>query len=172
VNLLRHRVTDVTQRIVENEYARKLLISFIESQELPFTANISAGGHRSIRQNRLQRLWMNEIAEQMPEETAEGWRGFCKLHFGVPILRDADEKFRAEYDRVIKPLPYEQKIACMMVPIDLPVTSRMNTRQKTQYLDAVHRHFAERGVALTIPVDAGLSALPPAPPVEVYEEVP
>lgn len=36
----------MTQRIVENEYARKLLISFIESQELPFTANISAGGRR------------------------------------------------------------------------------------------------------------------------------
>jgi len=161
----------MTQRIVEDEFSRSLLISFIERQELPFTANISTGGHRSIKQNRLQRLWMNEIAEQLPEDTAEGWRGFCKLHFGVPLLRDADERFREEYDRVIKPLAYEQKLACMMVPIDLPVTSRMNIRQKTAYLDAIHRHFAERGVSLTIPDDAGLSALPPNPPMSAYEDV-
>lgn len=158
----------MTQRIVDDELSRKLLISFIERHDLPFTANVSAGGARSIRQNRLQRLWMNEIAEQLPEYSAEGWRGFCKLHFGVPILRDADEKFRDEYDRVVKPLPYETKLACMTVPIDLPVTSRMNTRQKKAYLDAVHLHFSERGVVLTIPKDEG--DWRPAPPAEVYEE--
>lgn len=159
----------MTQRIVETDFDRKLLINLITRHELPFTVNVSTGGRRTIKQNKLQRLWMNEIAEQLPEYTAEGWRGFCKLHFGVPILRDADEEFCRAYDEHVKPLPYETKLACMMVPIDMPVTSRMNTIQKKRYLDAVHLHFSERGVVLTIPPDKDVGWRP-APPVEVYEE--
>lgn len=161
----------MTQRIVEDEFSRKLLVSFIERQETPFTVNVSSGGRRSIKQNKLQRLWMNEIADQLSGsfESAEHARGYCKLHHGVPILRDADETFREHYDRVLRPLPYETKLACMMVPIDLPVTSRMNTRQLTQYLDAVHRDFSGQGVVLTIPEDKSLGWRP-SPPIEAYED--
>jgi len=161
----------VTQRIVEDEFARDLLVNFIKRQAVPFTVNISVGGRRSIKQNRLQRMWMGEIAEQIPGsfESAEAARGYCKLHHGVPILRDADEAFREHYDRVLRPLPYETKLACMMVPIDLPVTSRMNTLQLTAYLDAVHREFSGQGVVLTIPEDKSLGWRP-SPPLEAYEE--
>ena len=159
----------MTQRIVEDDFSRRLMISFIERQEMPFTVNISAGGRRTIKQNRLQRLWMNEIHEQLPGESAEHWRGYCKLHFGVPILREADEVFREKYDEHLRPLPYEAKIACMMVPIDFPVTSRMNTKQLTQYLDAVHLHFSAQGVVLTIPEDQALGWRP-SPPIEAYVE--
>lgn len=149
----------MTQRIVDTEFDRKLLVSFIERHDLPFTANISKGGQRSIKQNRLQRLWLNEIAEQLPDDNAEGWRAYIKLHFGVPILRAADEEFQTTYDRVIRPLPYEDKLACMKVPIDFPVTSRMNTIQKKQFLDAVYHHFvSERGLALTLPPDPSLAS--------------
>lgn len=152
----------MTQRIIETERQRKLLLTYIEEQGLPFTVNITDGGRRSIAQNKLQRLWMKEIAEQLPGsfETPEHVRGHCKLHHGVPILREADEDFRAVYDKRIRPLAYEFKIACMMVPIDLPVTSRMNVKQLTQYLDAVHREFAQRGVELTIPEDKRLGWTP------------
>lgn len=161
----------MTQRIVETDFDRKLLVSFIERQELPFTVNITSGGRRSIKQNKLQRLWMNEIAEQLPGtfESAEHARGYCKLHHGVPILREADETFRDHYDRVLRPLPYETKLACMMVPIDLPVTSRMTTRQLTAYLDAVHREFSSQGVMLTIPEDKSLG-WQPTPPISAYVE--
>lgn len=160
----------MTQRIVEDEFARKLLLAYIERQPVPFTVNVTTGGRRSIRQNKLQRLWMSEIAEQMPGtfESPEHARGYCKLHHGVPILREADEGFREHYDRVLRPLPYETKLACMMVPIDLPVTSRMNTKQLSTYLDAVHREFSMQGVVLTIPEDKGLWR--PAPPIEAYEQ--
>lgn len=161
----------MTQQIVDDDFSRRLLISFIERQNYPFTVNITDGGRRSIKQNKLQRLWMNEIAEQLPGtfESPEHARGYCKLHHGVPILREADETFRDHYDRVLRPLPYETKLACMMVPIDLPVTSRMNTKQLTAYLDAVHLDFSTKGVALTIPEDKALGWRP-APPVESYEE--
>jgi hypothetical protein len=161
----------MTQRIVETEFDRKQLMAFIENHDLPMTVSITTGGRRSIAQNKLQRLWMGEIAEQLPGtfESPEHARGYCKLHHGVPILREADEAFREHYDRVLRPLPYETKLACMMVPIDLPVTSRMNTRQLTAYLDAVHRDFSGQGVVLTIPEDKGLGWRP-SPPLEAYAE--
>lgn len=160
----------MTQRIVEDEYQRKMLINFIERHDLPFTVNVSSGGRRSIKQNRLQRLWMNEIAEQLPGsfESPEHVRGHCKLHHGVPILREADDTFREKYDEHLRPMPYETKLACMMVPIDWPVTSRMNVKQLSAYLDAVHRDFSQQGVVLTIPEDKQLGWRP-SPPVEAYE---
>lgn len=140
-------------RIVETEQARSMLIRFIEGHKLPFTVTLTAGKHRTTHQNRLQRLWMGEIAEQLGDITAEEARGYCKLAIGVPILRAENEAFRERYDAIVKPLPYEQKLALMMEPFDFGVTRIMSTAQKTAYLDAVHRHFSEKGVVLTNPED-------------------
>lgn len=107
-------------------------------------------GKRSWKQNTLQRLWMREAAEQLHEYTAEEYRGFCKLHFGVPILLE-DEKFYEAYMSVVEPLPYELKLKLMCVPLDFPVTRLMNRKQKVEYLDLVYAHFTELGVELTEP---------------------
>jgi hypothetical protein len=138
-------------RVVETEQDRTLLVKFIENHKLPMTVEVTAGKHRTTEQNRLQRQWMIDIASQLPENSAEEWRGICKLHFGVPILRAENEAFCAVYDEVIRPLPYDTKVKTMMVPIDLPVTSKMTTKQKTAYLDQIHKHFSELGVVLTDP---------------------
>lgn len=106
---------------------------------------------RSIEQNKLQRKWMLEL-EAQGDMTAEEYRGYCKLHFGVPIMRNEDEEFRRAYDRYIRDLPYEHKLAMMMVPLDFPVTRGMSTKQKTVYLDSVYRHFTGEGFVLTVPV--------------------
>ena len=142
----------MTSRTIENEYERKLLLRFLEQQKLPFSVTIETGRRRSIEQNRLQRLWMRELSEQMGE-TPEYWRGFCKLTIGVPMLRSENDDFRAKYDKVVRPLKYEQKLAIMMEPLDLPVTRIMSTKQKTEYLDQIFRHFSEQGVVLTLPPD-------------------
>ena len=113
--------------------------------------SVVKGNKRSVEQNRLQRLWCVEISDQLGDRTPEEVRGYCKLAIGVPILRAESETFREQYDRVIKPLPYEQKLAVMMEPLDLPVTRYMTTKQKAQYLDAVFKHFTEQGVVLTQP---------------------
>lgn len=141
----------MTSRIIETPTDLDMLVRFIENHALPMTVEVTAGKHRTSPQNRLQRQWMIDIAAQKPEATAEEWRGYCKLHFGVPILRAENEAFCAVYDEVIRPLPYEAKIKTMMVPIDLPVTSKMTTRQKTNYLDQIQKHFAGQGVVLTDP---------------------
>jgi hypothetical protein len=143
----------VTTRIVRDEQDRKMLIKLIMGQKLPFVAKVERGGIRSIEQNKLQRLWMNEISEQLGDRTAEEVRGYCKLTIGVPIMRAEDDDFCRHYDAIIRPLPYEQKLACMMEPIDLPVTRRMKTSQKHRYLEGIYRHFSEQGVVLTVPLD-------------------
>lgn len=148
----------MAQRIIETEYQRRQFIRFIESHKLPMTAKVEAVGKRSARQNRLNRQWMLDIAAQLDGWEAEYARGYCKLHFGIPILRTEDEAFGAEYDAVVRPLPYELKLKLMMVPFDFGVTRLMSTKQQTAYLDAVHRHFSEQGVALTDPGDLLLAS--------------
>lgn len=140
-------------RIVETEQARDMLVKFIMGKKLPITVSIADGKHRTNDQNHLQRKWVMEISSQLGDRTPEEVRGYCKLHFGVPILRNENDAFRLTYDRLIRDRPYEEKLEFMMVPMDLPVTRIMTTRQKTAYLDAIHRHFSEQGVILTNPED-------------------
>lgn len=105
---------------------------------------------RSIDQNKLQRKWLSE-AEAQGDDTAEGYRGYCKLHFAVPILRWELPEFKEKYDRIVKPLPYEAKLELMQEPLDFPCTRLMNKDQKTRYLDAVYQHFTGLGMRLTDP---------------------
>ena len=58
---------------------------------------------------------------------------------------------REKYDRIIRPMSYEDKLACMMEPLDFPVTRLMSASQKVRYLDHMHRHFLEMGLELTEP---------------------
>ena len=145
----------MVERIISTEKERDLFIRFMRAQKIPFTASILKGKHRSTEQNRLQRMWVGEIAEQLGDRTPEEVRGWCKLHLGVPILRNDSEEFREKYDKIIRPLPYEHKIECMMVPLDFSVTRLMTTAQKTKYLDAIVQHFSAQGVVLTDPQDRG-----------------
>ncbi len=147
----------MSTRTVDTEQARHTFIRYIEGMKLPFVATVEPGRKRTLDQNKLQRLWLNEIAHQLPEHTAEEWRGYCKLHFGVPIMRQASDEFCEVYDRLIRPLDYERKIEMMMIPIDVAVTRIMTTKQKTAYLDGVFKHFTAAGVVMTHPDDLGRS---------------
>jgi len=94
----------MTTRFIESDRDRTLIHRFIDTQELPFTVSISKGGKRSVKQNRLQMLWLNEIAGQLEGQSVEEIRAYCKLTIGVPILRNEHEDFREKYDAVVKPL--------------------------------------------------------------------
>jgi hypothetical protein len=144
----------MTSYVVDSEMDRRLLIQAMSKRPTPFTVDITKGRRRSIEQNRLQRLWLNEIAEQLGDRTPEEVRGECKLTLGVPILRAENETFREKYDAIVRPLPYAAKLAIMMEPLDMPVTRLMSTDQKTRYLDAIVRHYGEQGVILTQPASS------------------
>ena len=134
---------------IRTAHQRTMLIKRIENMALPFSVSIAKGAPRSIEQNRTQRLWLKE-AEEQGDLTAEEWRGYCKLHFGIAIAKE-NEQYSEKYDRLIRPLPYHTKLEFMMEPLSFPVTSIMTTEQKTRYLNAIFTHLTSQGIILTEP---------------------
>ena len=143
----------MTSRTIKHESELDQWVQLLRSRKLPMTVSATDGIKRSVEQNRLQRMWMNEAADQLAEYTSEEYRAYCKLHFGVPILRERNDDFRESYDKTIRPLTYEQKLEVMGIPIDFPVTRLMTVKQKKAYLDAIYQHFDGLGVDLTEPKD-------------------
>lgn len=139
-------------RAIQNDYDRDMASKLVANRPYPFTLTITDGSHRSNAQNRLQHMWMKEISEQKGDITPEEARAYCKLTIGIPILRQ-NEAFRIRYDEILKPLSYEHKMAIMSEPINLPVTSLMSTKQLSEYLEGIIRHFGEQGIVLTMPDD-------------------
>lgn len=109
--------------------------------------SIKTGKDRSMPQNNFTHAWYEQLARELREDDATGWKCYCKLHHGVPILRAEDEEFRETYDSVIKHLTYEQKLTAMRC---WPVTSLMTREQLTKYAQALQEDFARRGVILIV----------------------
>lgn len=108
---------------------------------------------RTLAQNALQRKWLAD-AQAQGDQTAEEYRAFCKLTIGVPILRSENAEFKAKYDEIVKPLSYEQKLAIMAEPLDLPVTRLMTKRQKMAYLNQMYEYLTgECGFRLSEPME-------------------
>jgi hypothetical protein len=107
------------------------------------------GKDRSLDQNAISHAWYEQVADELREDDAVGVKRFCKLHFGVPILRAEDMDFREMYDTAIKPhLSYEQKVKAMDY---LPVTSQMTVKQLSSYLLDMQEHYRSAGVRLEFP---------------------
>jgi hypothetical protein len=134
---------------IRTEYDRNMLIKRITNMSLPFSSSTKKGAPRSIESNRLQRMWLKEAAEQ-GDNTAEEYRGYCKLHFGVMIAKE-DEEYAEKYDRLIRPMSYQAKLELMMVPMDFPVTRIFSTHQTTRYLNLIYTHLSSLGIHLTEP---------------------
>jgi hypothetical protein len=110
------------------------------------------GKSRSEKQNKHSHAWYTQLARELKEDDAIGWKCYCKLNFGVPILRTEDAEFRDMYDSAIKStLSYEQKLKAMKY---LPVTSLMTRKQLKAYEEAMQVHFRDNhGVELTYKKD-------------------
>lgn len=138
-------------RTVKNPDELALLKVYLDGRKRPFTVDVTDGRDRSAEQNRLSQKWYAEISDQTGEEREDA-RARCKLEIGVPILREASEAFRNTYDRLIRPLDYDDKLDLIRTT-DMPVTRLMNVEQMSRYMDEVFRRHAEVGIALTIPPD-------------------
>ena len=141
----------MTTHAIKNLDDLALLKTDLDGRKRPFTVEITDGRDRSAEQNRLSHKWYREIADQTGEDR-DDVRARCKLEIGVPILREASEQFRATYDRLIRPLDYEDKLAAVR-DMDLPVTRLMKVSEMTRYMDLVFKRHAEAGIELTIPPD-------------------
>lgn len=126
------------------------LAALLRGRKMPLTVTWTQGVSRSLAQNRLAQRWFSEISLQLGDQTHEEVRAECKLIFGVPILRAENEAFRVSYDRVLKGLPHHEKLDAIRV-FDLPVTRLMTTKQMSEFMDQMQRHWTAQGVHLTDP---------------------
>lgn len=138
---------------IRDDYDKGDLIRFIEHRQGQFTVTIMDGLKRSNPQNRLSHMWYSEIAAYFGDRTTNQVKAYCKLHYGVPILRETNEIFREQYDRIVKPLPYDTKLEILEGPMSFPVTSQMGAPEMRSYLNEMQRVWAEQGVVLTVPDD-------------------
>ena len=140
----------IVERYIANEFQRQQVEIYIRQHAIPFTVTVNDASRRSVEQNKLLWLWHSEIAQQTGE-TASEVQAHCKLQIGVPLLREQNERFRELYDRILKPLPYQDKLALMGPPMELPVTSLMTVKQFSEYLERVFEHHTSKGYELTQP---------------------
>ncbi len=137
---------------IKNEYQRNQAILDLSNHDLPAAMTLTKHKrNRSAEQNSLSHVWYQQVAAKLREDTAAGVKGFCKLNFGIPILR-TDTDFSSMYDSTIKTLSYEQKIEIMTFPDMFPVTSLMKTDQLSLYLEHIQAHYAD-SVQLLFPGD-------------------
>lgn len=141
------------QLILRNNMDRQYLFTQLEQIKYPYTVSVRQGRNRSLEQNNLMWKWFEEAAKQ-GDMTAEEYRAYCKLHIGVPILRNESESFRERYDKIVRPLDYETKMELMMIPFDFPVSRLMTTGQMTRFLDGILAHFVSLGFRMTIPLES------------------
>jgi len=138
-----------TKIIRQPDHIHALAI-LLGGRKMPITVTWAQGASRSHAQNRLAQRWFSDVATQLGDQTHEDVRAMCKLHFGVPILRAENEAFCASYDRIMKHLPYEDKLAAIK-SFDLPVTRIMTVKQMSAFMDAMQQHWTEQQVRLTDP---------------------
>ena len=109
--------------------------------------HVTESEQRSLAQNALTWKWYGEIAEFIGYSVEDAHR-YCKLHYGVPILRRDSDEFRKTYDKFLKPLMYEQKLVAVDI---ISVTSILSKKQMSEYCDTLYREWVSRGCPLTQP---------------------
>lgn len=113
--------------------------------------SLRPGKDRTLDQNALWFAFYRRIAEMTQIGDAADARRYCKLHIGVQILLNEDEEFQQAWYRVMRHLPYEEKLAMMgecklFGPDGFPVTSLFNRAQGVTYTDRILAEFTAKGV--------------------------
>ena len=104
------------------------------------------GEKRSGPQNNMQYAWYSEIAK-FEQQTAREIRGFCKLEFGIPILRDEPsfDKYWCKYWE--SRYTYEELLFLLGGEM-VSVTRLFNKAQETRYLNDIQFFYANKGLIL------------------------
>lgn len=113
--------------------------------------SIRPGKDRSLDQNGLWFAMYKRISEMTEIGDEEEARRYCKLHYGVPIMRKADEDFRHAWNVSFLMLTYETKLELMgpcalFGPDGFPVTRLFDRAQGIAYTDKIVADWSQRGV--------------------------
>lgn len=129
-----------------HEFLGAVRADYAQHRWLKFTWKNGKG--RSLDQNAISFVWYQQMARELREDDTKGWRRYCKLHHGVPILCAEDDEYRDAFAAVIWPHPYELQLQAMD---HWPVTSLMTKPQLSAYLKELQDDFRKRGVILEFP---------------------
>lgn len=88
------------------------------------------------RQRNTTHMWYSEMATQDESYDALGWKCYCKLTYGVPILL-TDPIFADFYEVALAPFDYETQINRIKY---IDVTSIMDKQQSKQYMDMIYHN--------------------------------
>ncbi len=141
--------------VLRDSSGKNNLFKLLQDTELEYPIDVlikKATKDRTSAQNNTQHQWYKD-AEAQGDMKAWEYKTYCKLHFGVPIMRRDSLAYRQKYDKILKKLSYEDKLIMMAEPQAYPVTSAMNVAQKSAYLEEVRIHFESQGFLLTDPKD-------------------
>jgi hypothetical protein len=118
-------------------------------KESPITIEI-VPEKRNLDQNAMIYALYTQIASQKQDMTVGDIKRHCKLHIGIPILRQHDEQFRKFYNEALLHREYEVKLAAMDY---MPVTSIMNKKVCAEYITELMRYWSEQGIYIQLPGD-------------------
>ena len=137
---------------VRDHAALGSVVAFLAQARPPYVVTFKAGEEtRRDRQNRFAFEACKQVAKILGDRTVNDVRAESKLHIAVPILRAEDDDFRAKYDRVIMPMPYETKLELMVEPFDFPVTRLMTVKQMAEYITRMLAHWDANGASVMLP---------------------
>ena len=106
---------------------------------------------RRGRQNRFAFETYKQVAKILGDRTVGDVRAESKLCVAVPIMRATDDDFRAKYDAMIRPLPYEHKLAMMVEPFDFAVTRAMTVKLMNEYITRLLAYWDGQGASVMLP---------------------
>lgn len=114
------------------------------------TVTVKTGRDRTLDQNALWFAMYKRIAQAMEWHIDEA-RRHCKLHFGVPLMRNECAEFRQNWNELLLHLSYEKKLELMganklLGPDGFPVTRLFNRAQGIEYTNRIVDDFREQGV--------------------------
>lgn len=142
---IRHYLKDSHSLKVFNDHARQAILL-----GKPMTVELISD-KRSNQQNRISHAWYNEVATQRGDISPTTAKAYSKRFCGVPILITENEQFRETIARLkAYDMTEEDKIDLFKW---FPVTSLMDVKQKSEYLEAVQRYWGRQGVYLAFPDD-------------------
>lgn len=132
-----------------SEAITKLTTAFREHKYV--VVSMRPGKDRTLDQNALWFAMYQRIAQMTEIGDVEDARRYCKLHFGVPIMRKASEDFRHAWNVSFLLLTYETKLELMgecalFGPDGFPVTRLFDRAQGIAYTDKIVAEFSAKGV--------------------------
>lgn len=138
----------MTQRTITTPEQAQNIAAFLTGLSVPYTITVRDGKVRTLNQNALLHKWFGEIAKQ-GDTTASQVKGQCHHEYGLPI-RLRDEQFAWLWNNSAAKLDYEKRCA-VLASGQFQISSKMNTKELSEYMDAMFPDYTARGIHLTLP---------------------